>query len=312
MNQRIGHRLTATRMRVLPAMLLFGLSVSLGLPAQNSPSLNPEEYLASINDWRTKRHERLSDADGWMTLVGLEWLQEGANRVGSGSDNDIVLAGGPEYWGTVFVEARSLRFVSGESETVTVDGASVSEIKMLSDEEGTPTRVRSGSLSFYPIWRETYALRVKDTQSPVRLGFDAMDNYDIQPEWRIEGRLIPAEEGATIEIANVQGQIGLQTVVGTFEFEKAGKTHRLLVQLTDDPPVPWVIFNDRTNSNGTYGAGRYLYLDEITENHRVIADFNKAYNPPCAFTEYATCPIPPQENRLDLAVTAGEKDFHVY
>jgi uncharacterized protein (DUF1684 family) len=165
-------------------------------------------------------------------------------------------------------------------------------------------------LSFYPIWRESYAIRVKDSQSPVLLGFSSIDNYDIQREWRIEGRLIPAQEGTSIEIANVQGQLVEEPVAGTFEFEYGGTTYELLVQLTDDPPQPWIIFTDRTNSRGTYGAGRYVYVDEITEDNRIVVDFNKAYNPPCAFTDYATCPIPPQENRLDLAVTAGEKDFH--
>jgi hypothetical protein len=101
-----------------------------------------------------------------------------------------------------------------------------------------------------------------------------------------------------------------EPVLGTFEFEKEGKSHQLLVQMTGNQAEPWIIFNDRTNSHGTYGAGRYVYVDQVTDDNRIVVDFNKAYNPPCAFTDYATCPIPPQENRLDLAVTAGEKDFH--
>jgi uncharacterized protein (DUF1684 family) len=286
---------------VAPARLLAG-------DGDADPAI--EAHREAIEDWRMRRHQRLSDPDGWMTLVGLEWLQDGANRVGSAAENGIRLPGGPGYWGTVYVEPDGLRFVRADNPDVTVDDALVAEARLLSDADGTPTRVRSGSLSFYPIWRESYALRVKDAQSPVLLGFTGIDNYDIQWDWRIGGRLVPAEEGETIEIANVQGQIVEEPVLGTFEFERDGKTHRLLVQLTDDPPVPWIIFNDRTNSHGTYGAGRYVYVEEVTDDNRIIVDFNKAYNPPCAFTDFATCPIPPPANRLDLAVTAGEKDFH--
>jgi uncharacterized protein (DUF1684 family) len=269
-----------------------------------------QSHAAAIEDWRLRRDQRLKDPDGWLTLVGLEWLQDGANRVGGAEENDVQLPGGPDYWGTIYVEPEGLRFVPVDDPVVTVDDALVKEAPMVSDADGTPTRVRSGSLSFYPIWRESYALRVKDTQSPVLLDFKGIDNYEIQRDWLIEGRLIRADEGATIEIANVQGQVVEEPLVGTFEFDKEGKTHQLLIQLTDNPPVPWIIFNDRTNSHGTYGAGRYVYVDLVTDDNRVVVDFNKAYNPPCAFTDYATCPIPPQQNRLDLWVTAGEKDYH--
>jgi hypothetical protein len=277
--------------------------------ADQSPSV--EAHRASMEEWRQRRHERLASEDGWMTLVGLEWLQDGANRVGRSEENDIQLPGGADYWGTVYVGEDGLRFVRADDPGVTVDDTFADEAFMVSDaDEGTPTRVRSGTLSFYPILRESYALRVKDTQATVRVEFTGIDNYEIQRDWRIEGRLIPAEEGTTIEIANVQGQLTATPVFGTFEFEREGMTHRLLVEMAEGSSQPWIIFNDRTNSHGTYGAGRYVYGDEPEENGRLVVDFNKAYNPPCAFTDFATCPIPPQENRLNLAVTAGEKDFH--
>jgi len=305
------------RIKAMPALLLasaavlaWGLCAPRHLVAGDESGPDVETHRAAIEEWRLRRDQRLRDPDGWLTLVGLDWLKDGPNRVGSDENSDVQLPGGPGYWGTVYVEPEGLRFVRADDPAVSVDDTLTNEGAMLSDVDGTPTRVRSGSLSFYPIWRESYALRVKDTQSPVLLAFDGIDNYDIQRSWWTEGRLIPAEKDETIEIANVQGQVVAEPVLGTFEFEKDGKTHRLLVQLTDDPPVPWIIFNDRTNSHGTYGAGRYVYVDLVTADNRVVVDFNKAYNPPCAFTDYATCPIPPQQNRLDLAVTAGEKDFH--
>jgi len=310
MNLMAGNKAIPALLLASVTLLAWALSAPRLLVAGDESGTDIETHRSAIEDWRLRRDQRLRDPDGWLTLVGLDWLNDGANSVGSAEDNDVKLSAGPDYWGTVYVEPEGLRFVRADNPDITVDGTLADEVNMLSDADGTPTRVRSGPLSFYPIWRESFALRVKDTQSPVLLNFDGIDNYDIQRDWRIEGNLIPAEEGETIEIANVQGQLVAEPVLGTFEFEKDGKIHQLLVQLTDDPPVPWIIFNDRTNGHGTYGAGRYLYVDEVTEDNRIVVDFNKAYNPPCAFTDYATCPIPPQQNRLDLAVTAGERDFH--
>ncbi len=140
--------------------------------------------------------------------------------------------------------------------------------------------------------------------------FKGVDNYPINESWCIDGRFIPAEEGAVIEITNVLGQVSESPVFGTFEFDMDGKTHSLLGLGDDDSKSLWFIFADRTTGHGTYGAGRYLYSDGMPQNGRLTVDFNKAYNPPCAFNPYSTCPIPPQRNRMDLLVTAGEKDFH--
>ncbi len=123
--------------------------------------------------------------------------------------------------------------------------------------------------------------------------------------------MILAEDGATIDIANVLGQLEPSAVMGHFEFERDGKTHRLVMLGDEDSESLWIIFADRTNGHDTYGAGRFLYSDGMPENGQLVVDFNKSYNPPCAFNDYSTCPLPPQENRLDLSVTAGEKGYHV-
>jgi len=255
------------------------------------------------------RHESLSRPDGWLTLVGLEWLKEGENRVGSGDGNDIQLTGGPEVWGSVFLGGDKLRFVS-ESDQVTIGDEMLQQSELVVDVAGEPTLVASGNVSFYVIFRESYALRVKDSQAPALVNFKGVDSFPIEEAWRINGRFVRADEDTAIEISNVLGQVSEMPVFGTFEFDRDGKTHRLLAIGDINSRDLWFIFADRTSGRGTYGAGRFLYSDGMPADGRLVVDFNKAYNPPCAFNPYSTCPLPPQENRLDLKVTAGEKDFH--
>jgi uncharacterized protein (DUF1684 family) len=275
-----------------------------------APKIHGENHKEAIEAWRASRHQGLMRPDGWLTLVGLEWLKEGENRVGSAADNDIQLSGGPAYWGSVVLENDKLLFTSAGDESVKINGELLPQSELIPDTEGKATVVSSANLTFHVIFRESYGLRVKDSQAKTLQNFTAVDNYAIDESWRIEGRLIRAEEGATLEIANVLGQISESPVFGTFEFDRDGKTHRLLGLGTADSKDLWFIFSDRTSGHGTYGAGRFLYSDGMPENERLTIDFNKAYNPPCAFNPYSTCPLPPQENRLDLAVVAGEKDFH--
>jgi len=267
-------------------------------------------YQQTIEAWRASRHERLSKPDGWLTLVGLEWLKEGENRVGSATDNDIRLTGGPAHWGSVFLQGEHLRFVNSDLASVSVDGKPFPDAELVADNKGEPTLVAGGTLSFYAIFRGSYALRVKDSYAIALLNFHGVENFPIDESWRINGRFERADEGASIEIANVLGQISESAVYGTLEFEKDGKTHNLLGLGDEGSKSLWFIFADRTSGHGTYGAGRFLYSDGMPESGRLTVDFNKAYNPPCAFNPYSTCPLPPQRNRMDLLVTVGEKDFH--
>jgi hypothetical protein len=294
-------------------VVALGLAITTGSPAiagAGQVAAQDESYRQSVEDWRARRHASLSRPDGWLTLVGLDWLIEGENRVGSAEDNDIVLAGGVPHWGSVFLEGEALRFVSANDETITINGEHLPEADLVADAQGTPTVVASDTISFYVIFRGSYGLRVKDSQAPALLNFKGVDNYPIDQDWRIESRFTPAEDGTVIEISNVLGQVNEMAVYGTFEFEKDGNTHRLLGLGDEHSSSLWFIFADRTSGRDTYGAGRFLYSDGMPENGRLVVDFNKAYNPPCAFNEYSTCPLPPQANRMDLFVTAGEKDYH--
>ena len=273
-----------------------------------------------IQQWRQERDESLRRADGWLTLVGLEWLKQGINRIGSGTDNDIKLTVGPDYWGSIELDNRTLTFVRAAGSDVTIDGAGIDgtgvegatpeRVALVADDTGEPTMIRSGASGFYVIFRESYALRVFDNQAQALASFKGVQNYDIQPDWRISGRFAGASAGQTIDIGNVLGQVSATPVYGVFEFERDGRNYQLIGLGEETSKNVWFIFSDRTSGKGTYGAGRFLYSEGLPKDGRLVVDFNKAYNPPCAFNDYATCPLPPQENRLDLAVTAGEKDAH--
>ncbi len=269
-----------------------------------------DSYQAEIVDWRQRRYERLSSDNGWLTLVGLEWLQDGENRVGSGEAATVKLPGGPADWGLITVSGDELHFQPAPDAGLTVDAAPAVPTRLIADNQGQPTVVAGGDLSFYVIFRGSYALRVKDRKAPTLVNFTGIDNYPIDPGWRFDARFTPAAEGTTIEIGDVLGQVNPMTVIGTVNFERDGKSYSLLGLAEEGVDAMWFLFADRTTGRETYGAGRFLYSDGMPQNGRVVVDFNKAYNPPCAFTPYSTCPLPPPQNRLDLAVTAGEKDFH--
>jgi uncharacterized protein (DUF1684 family) len=307
-NNYLRHFITVSLFAAMLGSFLFTLPL---LADQSAGTLQQgENHQQTIKAWRTNRHERLVQPDGWLTLVGLEWLKDGENRVGSAKDNDIQLTGGPAYWGSVFLQNDSLRFVSSDTDKVSINGESLQQAELVADNKGKPTLVAGGTLSFYSIFRGSYALRIKDSQAKALQNFKGVDNYPIDESWRINGRFIRADEGASIEITNVLGQVSESPVYGTFEFDMDGTTHSLLGLGDETSEDLWFIFADRTSGHGTYGAGRFLYSDAMPENGRLTVDFNKAYNPPCAFNPYSTCPLPPQRNRMNLMVTAGEKDFH--
>lgn len=297
--------------RILFLALFTGL-VTAAFAVFAEPGSSEKTHEEMIRDWRSARHERLASDNGWLTLVGLEWLSEGENRVGSSSASTARIPGGPDHWGTVYLDGDKLTFVPAQGSNVQVDGASVAEAPLVADNQGKPTVVSSGDLSFYVIFRESYALRIKDRKAAVLQQFTGVESYPFKPDWRIEARFIPAEEGQTIEIGNVLGQLSPSAVYGYAEFERDGKNYRLLGLGEADSESLWFLFADRTTGKETYGAGRFLYSDGLPAEGRLVIDFNKAYNPPCVFNEYSTCPLPPQQNRLDLAVTAGEKDYHAH
>jgi len=300
---------------MLRASLLFA-AMTLGTAAVHASDI--PTYSQQIEQWRAERVARLTAPDGWLSLIGLEWLHEGANRIGSAEDNDIVLKTGPAHLGTLTLASDGgLHLALDPHAGATVDGKPVADAVLLDDMHAGaagPTLVRFGSASFLVIDREgRKALRVKDPAAPSRAHFVGIDYFPIDPSWRIEAEWVPFQPSHKLEIGSVIGTIEAVDVPGKAVFQRDGQTFELLPYQEEPGGELFFVIADRTSGKETYGAARFFYAalpaGGLTHPGRVVLDFNKAYNPPCAFTPFATCPLAPPENRLDLAITAGEKKY---
>jgi len=287
-------------------LLLLTMLATTPTPA---PAATPADPVADVEAWRAARVGRLEAPDSWLTLVGLHWVEEGTHAIGSGKANDIVLNTGPEKFGTLTRKGAEVSLALAEGVDARIGDTDARSAPLLADTTGTPTLVRFGNANFQVIERSgRYALRVKDNDAATRKAFPGhMDNYPIDTAWRVEARFEPHPPGTTIEIASIINTLDPMPNPGAVVFEKDGKTYRLEAVDEGDGQL-FLIFGDRTSGKETYGAGRFLYAAPAVDG-KTIVDFNKAYNPPCVFTPYATCPLAPPENRLDLAVTAGEKKY---
>jgi uncharacterized protein (DUF1684 family) len=295
---------------------LFLAAITLGAAAVHAADTDP--YIRQIEQWRADRVARLTAPDGWLSLIGLDWLHEGANRIGSAADNDIVLKAGPAHLGTVTLAADgSLSIVLEAAAGATVDGSSVTEAALVDDMHAGgngPTLVRFGSASFHVIDRDgRKALRVKDPEAATRKDFAGIDYFPIDPSWRIDADWVPFVPAHKLEIGSVIGTIDAVDVPGKAVFQRDGHTFELLPYQEEPGGELFFVIADRTSGKETYGAARFFYAalpkGGLAQPGKVELDFNKAYNPPCAFTPFATCPLAPPENRLDVAVTAGEKKY---
>lgn len=286
-------------------------------------------YVAQIQQWQKQQEKELRADDGWLTVSGLFWLHPGNNTFGSAKTNDIVLPSPvPEKagWFTLENGAVTLVAISNldvrlNSQPITsavVEGVEMKQAKLETDKTGRPGKVNLGDLTLFPITRgDRIAIRLKDKNSQARREFKGMKYYPINPEYRIVADFVSAEKGATLKIPNILGQINDLPTPGYAEFTLAGQKLRL-APVTEgdcgsDPPSTaksncrlFFIFKDLTSGHGTYPPGRFLYA-ALPKDGKVVLDFNRAENPPCAWTAYATCPLPPKENALSVAVQAGEE-----
>jgi uncharacterized protein (DUF1684 family) len=280
------------------------LALAAGLAAACGPQEQKIDTAAHQNDvqqWKTRRAERLRAEDGWLSLIGLHWLTEGENVVA------LNKAGAPP----VKVTRAGDKVTLTPDPTMTIDGKPVAapvELKNDADEKG-PTIVQMGSVRFNAIKRgDRIALRVKDAQSEVRTHFKGLDYYPVDSKWRVEARYEMYHPPKKIPITDVTGMTSDSISPGALKFEIDGKEYSLDPILEEGSTDYFIIFRDATSADTTYPAGRYLYAAPPKDG-KVIVDFNKAYNPPCAFTDFATCPLPPLQNRLPIRVEAGEKKY---
>ncbi len=266
-------------------------------------------YRQAIESWRAERQAALTSDNGWLTVVGLFWLEQGDNRFGSDPANRVVLPAGkvPAFAGTLTLHGDQVTVRAEAGSGLTNEGRPVTEMPLGVDATGKPTLLQIGSVTFFVVRRgDRVGVRVKDRQSAALAAFHGLESFPVDPDWRLVGRFEPRTTPTSIPITNILGMTEDQPSPGVVVFEHGGKTWRLDALPDADDGSLFLIFADQTNGHGTYPSGRFLST-EPPRDGRVVVDFNKAVNPPCAFTAYATCPLPPAQNRLALAVTAGEK-----
>ena len=273
-----------------------------------NPRMDPAAYAREIDQWHQQRWAELKSESGWLTLVGLFWLKKGENKFGSDPSNDIALPKLSKFAGSFWLKDGSVKLAASPQSGITADGKSVTSLELKSDADGDPTIVHVGSLSLQIIRRgDKLGLRVKDKDNPDRVNFKGTEFYPTDQKWRIEAHFEPYNPPKPVPISNVLGMESEETSPGAVVFEVDGQTYRLDAITEKGESKLFMIIADKTSGKGTYPAGRYLYVDPPNTYGKTIIDFNEAYGPPCAFTKFATCPLPPKQNRLPFAIEAGEK-----
>jgi uncharacterized protein (DUF1684 family) len=292
----------------LLALALPSGSVVLAAPA----GLEPQAERALIDAWRAQRVAALTSENGWLTLTGLFWLKDGDNSFGRAADNALVLDNPAlaEHCGTFMLSGHTVRFTAAAASGVTHDGQPVSSLELGADTSGHPTVLASGALRFYVIERAgNLGVRVRDLDNPHRTGFQGLSYFPVSTAWVFEARFEPYQPARRIRIINILGMEQEYESPGAVVFMKDGREWRLDAVLEEPGDRElFIMFADATSGHETYGAGRFLYVP-LPSAGRTRLDFNKAYNPPCALNDFATCPLPPQQNHLKLRVEAGEKTY---
>ncbi len=285
---------------LLSAVLLLLSSVNRG------KDMSQSDYTRHIAEWDSVRLHNLKSPTGWANLAGLFWLREGANTIGSARRNNIVFPRGPERIGTMTLEGGRVSFSPAAGIGIRADGSHIPGNIVIFGEGRDAELMTVDSLGFFIIQRgERVGIRLRDYIHPRLDSLQVIERFDADQDWIIRAEFIEAEKDMTINVPDVLGEISRESVPGILEFEMEGETVRLYP--TGSRERLFVIFADDTNGAETYGGGRFLSAEGPDEEGFVYLDFNKAYNPPCAFSPYATCPLPPGENYLTFGIYAGEK-----
>jgi len=265
-------------------------------------------YRAGIEQWRARQEAELKADDGWLTVSGLFWLTDGVNRAGSNRASTILLPRGPAEFGTFEFHNGKTTFRPAPGVAVKVNGQPAgAPILLKSDTEGKPDRIQFDAFTMFVIHRgNRYAIRLKDTESESRKEFTGLHWYPAKESYRVIAKFVPYQPPKLITIPNVLGETEQDPSPGYVLFTLNGQSLRLDPVVEDDQL--FFIFHDLTSGKETYPPGRFLYTD-LPKNGEVVMDFNKAQNPPCAFTAYATCPLPPKQNRLPVRIEAGELNY---
>lgn len=288
-------------MKKIYFLLIYSTFFSILASAQDS------NYIQSMESWRSKRLQYVTSETGWLNLAGLYWLKEGSNTIGGASSNDCIfptdhsaafLGNVVLKNGKVFLEkvpSGSQLFVSGKE----FQGGLIYEDSM------NPLVLSHQSLRWFIIKRgDKYAIRLRDLESEYVKNFKGIEYFPIQQNWKLKATIVPTL-GKKLRILDVTGRVYEEDSPGKVVFQLNGKEYALAA--TKEGDELFIVFGDATNKKETYGGGRFVYVDMPVNGNEVEIDFNKAFNPPCTFTPYATCPLPVAENKLQIAIPAGEK-----
>ena len=295
-------------------VLVAMLSQSLAAASNDKSADDQSSWQRDLLAWRAQRATSLQAPEGWLSLIALGWLKEGDNSFGSAEDSRVQIAGKvPAHIAIVRLERGGLRLLppaEGFPKELMVDGQPAKEQALVADDADKPSKLTIGTLTIIVIHRDDqFALRVKDLQAPTRVSFHGLRWYAPNAAYRVHARWIPYNPPRVLDIPTVLGTTTHMPAPGVAEFTLDGQVVRLEPVLEDPKSTDlFFIMRDATSKTATYGAGRFLY-SAMPADGQVVLDFNKAYNPPCAFTPYATCPLPPAENRLAVRIEAGEKRY---
>ncbi len=289
------------------AFVLFAITLTLTNLAQSKALTD------SVNNWYKKRNFYLKKEDGWLNLEGLFWLHKGVNTFGSatGTDCHYQNASFPEQLGSFIYEGDSVVWKNGNANTITINKKATNKeaYKVFSAGASYSDQVMDyGQFSWVIIKREDkVGVRFRNLKANTLLNFKGIERFPVNDNWKLKARLVqPAQD--FLMITNVLGQTTASKNAGTLHFQKDGVDYTLDV-IDEGGPTLFIVFADQTSGVSTYGAGRFIDVPKPDKDGNTEIDFNIAYNPPCAFTAFATCPLPPKQNRLTLKIEAGEKNY---
>jgi uncharacterized protein (DUF1684 family) len=285
------------------ALLL--LSARADQPGSSSIAVPDAAYVQSFEKWEA---EQISDLkQNWLPLAGLYWLKPGANSFGTDAGNALVFPKGPSRAGEFDLSGKDVTIKLLPDARAKIAGKELPAAKLESDDSGHTTTVEMGSLQFHVIVRgERIGVRLKDVESPSVRNFHGLMFFPLDMNYRVTATWIPSDGKKTIDVPNVLGDVTPVPVAGVVVFKINGQEARLTALGGDASKGLFFVFNDLTAKTDTYPGGRFLETEPVA-NGMITLDFNRAYNPPCAVTPYATCPLAPKENRLSLAIPAGAK-----
>ena len=292
--------------RIIPSIVVLSLA---------SACAYADAYSDSIAQWRAEREAKLKSDTGWLTVAGLFWLEEGENRAGADASAKIALPEGsaPRLLGTFTLRGSETTFDAANGVLASVNGTLLKGPRAMKWDaaDESPDLLTHGDLTFFVIKRgERFAIRMRDKNSAMRRDFTGLHWYPVDPSYRVEAKWMPYKEPKRVGVPNIVNIVEQHTALGYAEFRLGGKLWKLepVVEGAGEKRELFFIFKDATAGGETYPAGRFLY-SAMPKDGKVLLDFNKAYTPPCAFTPFATCPLPTKENRLAARIAAGELNY---